>query len=299
VKWFCGAGAAIMLICAGCASQAASAEEYYTLGMAYYELGKFDDAERWLSKASTVKKTMNASTYNLGRIAYETGRYSEAAKQFERLVKADPENIMAIKSAAYTEIMLGNFEKAESYYFKLLQLEPESASDGYNHALILYALNKYNEAEAMLRKFSYAMPENKNTLLLLARTQRALNKIEALDTYALWLANNSDALVRHEYALLLVEHDYLARAIEAMRKVQSELTSDLGTLKRNAVQFELARLLLIADPENPDGLQTMRNAINSGFNDVKALNELINDPRISKTSKTELLVLSASFDKQS
>ncbi|MDR2363935.1 MAG: tetratricopeptide repeat protein, partial [Spirochaetaceae bacterium] len=46
----------LIVVCAGavissCATWGASAEEYYSLGMAYFELGKFEEAEKWLNRA--------------------------------------------------------------------------------------------------------------------------------------------------------------------------------------------------------------------------------------------------------
>ncbi|MDR2258264.1 MAG: tetratricopeptide repeat protein, partial [Treponema sp.] len=90
-----------------CATWGASAEEYYSLGMAYFELGKFEEAEKWLNRARAADKTKTASEYNLGRIAFEAGRYQDAAKLFERILKKDPENVMALKAAAYTRIKTG------------------------------------------------------------------------------------------------------------------------------------------------------------------------------------------------
>ena len=60
----------------------AQAEEYFTIGMAFFELGRFTDAELWLNRARTMDRTMIATEYNLGRIAFETGRYLEAARYF-------------------------------------------------------------------------------------------------------------------------------------------------------------------------------------------------------------------------
>ena len=89
-----------------CAGLATSAEEYYSIGMAYYEMGKYEEAERWLNRALSRNRTMSASEYNLGRIAFGTGRYRDALKKFNAILKKDPQNVMALKAAAYTRIKL-------------------------------------------------------------------------------------------------------------------------------------------------------------------------------------------------
>ncbi|GMO18235.1 MAG: tetratricopeptide repeat protein [Spirochaetaceae bacterium] len=271
-----------------CCASSISAEEFFAMGTAYYELGKFAEAEKWFAKASAIKKTMNASEYNLGRIAFETKRYEEALRHFEKLVKADPQNVMALKAAAYTEIMRENYTKADEYYKRVLELEPESADEGYNRALVLYKMKKYNEAEEILNKYSYSMPENKNNVLLLARLQSAQKKVEALETYATWLSVSQDPQVRYEYIMLLYGNTYYARAIEEAKKLVAEVSADTATLKRADIQFLLARLLLTADPENPDGMTELQNAVNSGFNDLNALDALVKDPNVKKSNLTEI-----------
>jgi tetratricopeptide (TPR) repeat protein len=271
-----------------CASTATSAEEYYSIGMAYFEIGKYDEAGKWLEKASSVRRTMRASEYNLGRIAFETGKYSIAEKHFKRIIKDDPVNVMALKAIAYTEIKLGNLSEAESYYGRVLKLEPENTDDGYNYAMILYALNKYSDAETVLKKFSYNMPDNKNTLLLLARTKKAQNKVEAIDDYATWLAKNSDAIVRYEYAEALEADKFYARAIEELKKALAELASDTASLKKCDIHYALGRLILIADPNNDDGIASLQEAVNTGYKNTDALRLLMDDARISKSHKDSI-----------
>ncbi|MDR3325507.1 MAG: tetratricopeptide repeat protein [Spirochaetaceae bacterium] len=282
----------VCFILLSCAS-AASAEEYYSIGMAYYDMGKFSEAQRWLERANSVKTTMRASEYNLGRIAFETKKYTIAAQHFENILKDDGENVMALKSIAYTKIMLGDIDGAEAYYERVLKLEPESADDGYNYAMILYAMQKYPEAEAVLKKFSYDMPDNKNTLLLLARAEKAQNKVEAIDDYALWFVKNTDPLVRYEYAEALETATYYARAIEELKKALEGWTggTETATVKKGDVQYKLAYLLLTADNNNDEGIAILKEAVSGGFADLESVNELAKDARVSSVHKEEISVI--------
>jgi len=270
---------------------AAQAEEYYTIGMAYFEMGKFAEAEMWLNRARSTDKTMLASEYNLGRIAFETGRYEEAAGYFENILKKDKDNIMALKAAAYSRIKNGNFEKAEAHYTRVLELVPESADDGYNYALVLYGLKKYEDCEIVLKKYPFALEEKAPSVLLLARAQREMNKIEAVDTFAKWIIVNAGAANPQgflDYARVLEKAEFYARALEQYDEAIKALAKDTDILKKSTIRFEKARLLLTVDPDNEDGLKELTTAVNEGFSDIEAIEALMRDGRINKYHKDEI-----------
>ena len=270
---------------------AVKAEEYYSIGMAYYELGKFAEAEKWLNRASAAKRTMTASEYQLGRIAFETGRYEDAARCFERVLSKDPDNVMALKAAAYSRIKNGDLKKAEAHYDRVLALVPENADDGFNYALVLYGVEKYESCENVLNKYPHALEGNPSSLLLLARAQKAQNKIEAADTYAKWLkANTGQANPQglYEYAQVLESADLYARALEQYKAAISAVADDSGSLKKSQLMFEKARLLLTADPENSEGITELNAAVTAGFSDSAAIEDLLRDGRITQGSRDEI-----------
>ncbi|MDR0643257.1 MAG: tetratricopeptide repeat protein [Treponema sp.] len=256
--------------------------------MAYFELGKYAEAELWLSRAEAADKTKIASEYNLGRIAFETGRYEEAARHFEKVLARDGSNVMALRALAYTRIKTGEIDKAEALYARVLALVPDSLDDGYNHALVLVAMEKYEEAEKLLSSNSLILDENRDMLLLLARTQRALGKVEAADTYDRWLKEGDDALVRYEYAKILEEAELYAKALEEYQAVLVNLPGDSVNPAKADVRFELARIFLIADTENPQGMAELRTALEEGFEDREALEALAADERISEAGREEI-----------
>jgi tetratricopeptide (TPR) repeat protein len=256
----------------GCISTAASAEEYYSIGMAYFELGKYEEAERWLNRAKASDKTITASQYNLGRIAFERKRFHEAASLFEEILTKDPDNVLALKAAAYTRINTGDILAAERHYSRLLILVPESSDDGYNHALVLYAMGRYSDSEKVLQRYLLSMLVNNDMQLLYARSQKAQNKTEAIDSYNTWLLNNTDAEIRSEYAQTLENHELYARALEEYRKSLAETSS---AALRSKIIFSIARVHLTADSESATGVTELQNAINEGFNNADAAEELL------------------------
>jgi tetratricopeptide (TPR) repeat protein len=274
-----------------CSNMAASAAEYYSIGMAYFDIGKFDEAEKWLNRAKAADRTMTASQYNLGRIAYETKRYEDAAKNFEDILKKDPDNVLALKAAAYTRIKLGDLDTADAHYEKLLSLIPESADDGYNHALVLYAMERYEKSEEVMNKYPFALLENKDVILLYARCQKALNRIEAVDWYARWLNDNKDAKVRFEYAQILEKNELYARASEEYRLAISEAGDNDKIVKRQDIHFALARTLLTADSESNSGVTELQTAVSSGFDDIEEAEKLLKISALSAANKDALRVI--------
>jgi tetratricopeptide (TPR) repeat protein len=273
---------------AACLSgRAVPADEYFSIGMAYYEIGKYAEAEVWLNRARSVDKTMVASEYNLGRIAFETGRYKEAAEHFERILERDPYNVMALRGAAYARIKNGDLLKAEKLYDRVLSLVPESSDEGYNYALVLYGLEKYQNSEEVLARYSYALEENNEALLLMARAQKAQDKPEAADSYAKWAANNtaSNPQGLYEYAGVLENLSLYARALEQYRACLAALAQDTPNLTKAGLRFDIARLIMTADPDNDEGETELNAAMEAGFKDTKALEDLLLDARITEARK--------------
>jgi tetratricopeptide (TPR) repeat protein len=256
--------------------------------MAYFELGKYEEAELWLSRAEAADKTRIASEYNLGRIAFETGRYEEAVRYFERVLARDQNNVMALRALAYSRIKTGEIDKAEAVYARVLALVPDSLDDGYNHALVLFAMEKYGEAEQLLAANPLALDENQDMLLLFARTQRALGKVEAADSYAKWLLEGSDGRVRYEYAQILEEAELYAKALEEYQAALADLPADNADPAKADVRFNLARVFLIADGENPQGITELKTALEEGFADREALESLGKDERITDANREEI-----------
>jgi len=288
------ASLALGLVLGNCESWgAASAEEYFSIGMAYYDIGRYEDAEKWLIRAKAKDKTKTASEYNLGRIAFESKRYDEAIKYFEGILNKDPKNILALKAAAYTYIKNNDIATASDLYKRLLALVPESFDDGYNYALVLFAMKQFEEAEQVLKNYEFALLDNSEVLLLFARAQKEQGKPEAIDSYASWLAVNSDPKVRYEYAQLLESQQMYARALEEYRAVYTSLSSSSVDPSRAGVRFFIARLTLTADAEKTEGVTELKGAVNEGYNDLDEIEKLLADDRVSAANKDEIRAIVA------
>ncbi|MCL2411638.1 MAG: tetratricopeptide repeat protein [Treponema sp.] len=265
----------------GCITTAATAEEYFELGMAFFELGRFEDAERWLNRARQADRTYVASQYNLGRLAFERQRFEEAAAHFEGILRRDPDNVLALRASAYTRIRMGDIDIARRHYARLLELVPESADDGYNHALVLFAMGLYEEAEFVLERHAFALRDSRDMQLLFARSQARQNKVEAIDSFANFLTNFPEPEARFEYAAVLEHHEFYSRALDELRLALTELTETTTAPTRNDINFAITRVLLIADGESSQGITELEALVAGGFNNIEAIEELTNHDKIS------------------
>jgi len=259
------------LFLASCVSSASKAEEYYALGIAYFDLQKYEQAETWFNKSKNHQTTRTASEYNLGRIAYEKGRYDDARHYFERIIKRDKENITALRAVAYTCIKLKKLDKAEEYYGRILELVPESYDEGYNYALVLMAMGRPEEAEQALITYTDVTVANNNTerteaILLLARAQKEQGKPEAADTYTACLEKDDNPIIRMEYAAYLAKVGHKEKAIEEYNKaLENTKTTEA---KKEEIRKAIARVES-GEEEEEDGSENASEADAKGGSKVQ------------------------------
>ena len=285
---------AVFLLCAcfasvSCASGAITPEEYYNLGMAYFDLGKYDEAAKWLERARSTDRTQSASEYTLGRIAFARGDYPLALRYFDRILHKDPKNVTALRAAAYTLIRLERFEDAEEYYGRLLELVPESADSGYSYAIVLMAIKQPARAEEVLSGYAEMLAGNREAELLLARARREQGKVEAIEDYRRYLAAGDDPRVRLEYAGMLEAGEFYARALEEYRRLLQEASTGSAGAGMSApeLRFAVGRLLLIADNAE-EGIAEIEGAVADGFTGDDAMEALLQSGRVPQAQRETL-----------
>ena len=275
---------------ASCATSPASVseDELYSLGKAYFDLGKYSEAEVWFQRASKFKKTEAAASYYLGRIAFLQQRYTDAARIFEDLLQQDKDNIILLKAAAFSYLKALDYEKAEYLYKRVVSLLPDSKESTYGYALVLYGLQKYSEAYSILKNVNADLSEDRDALLLLARIEHKLGYPEALDHYSKWLEHGEDPLVMKEYAEVAEQQSLYSRAIEAYKKIKQTNREETAGLKKGETDFLIGKLLLIADPADSQGLKQIELALSSGYDDKEQFEKLLSDSRLLEDQRQAL-----------
>ena len=129
----CGGGGAfcvsfcvcLLISCGTLGGTVVGAEEYFSIANAYFELGKFPEAERWFNLARQYEKSeIPPAEYNLARIAFNKNAPEDAARRFEALLKLDPSNTMILRAAAYSWMKAEKWDKALALFEKIDRSAP-------------------------------------------------------------------------------------------------------------------------------------------------------------------------------
>lgn len=272
-------------------------EEYYSIAAAYFDLGKYSEAERWFKLARRSEKTRFAAEYNLGRIAFESGNGEEAARRFEALLAYDPANATVLRAAAYSWMKAENWDRALALYDRIADLLPETEDARYNYALALLRAERYEDASARLKPYVERRSDDRGAILLLASAERKLGRPEAVDRYAAALALKEEASVRIDMAEALEDLELYARALESYRAVLAAGASD-SVGGKGFVRFRAARVMLRAGEDPERSLAELSGAIADGFKDAEALRKLPETVGASQELSERILRIAAELGSQ-
>jgi tetratricopeptide (TPR) repeat protein len=81
---------------------------YYNLGIAYYNLERFEEALKSYRIAISIKPDYKHCYYNIGLIYESTGKFEKAAEAYEKALGIDPNYIYAMHSLKAVKLKLEN-----------------------------------------------------------------------------------------------------------------------------------------------------------------------------------------------
>ena len=266
--------AVLAIILAGCASRPGSRDlaiEYYNIGNAFFELGRYEKAMDAYQSSLRLDPGLVKADYNLALTFARMTKIPEAEAILKRLLASDPANVSLMSTLAWAYHLGGRDEEALGQYDAVLALAPENADAWYNSALLLWKGGKNEEALRRFQQLLAIRPEDAEGLLgagsLLLAMAEAPGAQEHLQRY---LSKKPDDL----------EARYLlADALERQRSFSRVLQEYERILAKDPAQanawFGKARLLLtvIQDPDR--GLEALRKALSLGFKDSEAAAALL------------------------
>ena len=279
----------LILILSGCTSTIRGSElslEYYNLGNAYYDLADYDKSILYFQKAISIDNDNTKASFNLAMAFVAAGRAAEARVVLEQLLVQDPKNQNILEALAYACYAQGDALRAIDIYRQILEATPANSKVRYNLAVILWKVERSEEA---LDAFTMILEEdpddlealyNRGQLLLeLGRTEEA---VEVFEAYLQIQPGSGDAYM-HLADAYRIEERY-DRALEAYEQV---IASD----KKRVEAWFYSAVIQLTKIEDPDrGLNALSQALEGGFSNQEAIDELLADPELLERDRVEALV---------
>ncbi len=275
------------------------AAEYYNIGNGYYELGNYQRAIRYYELALTRRPDLLPATWNLALALIHLHDYQTAEILLQEWLESDPENIEAREALAVVFRGQARTEESLQMFQKVLEIAPENTTALNNIGIILWELDRGDEAaECFLRVLEY-QPYEMNALYDLAvlydELERTEPSLEYAETYVALAEEGRDVSVERiltAYSLLArgytVQERYY-RALEMYAVILDHEAAEAGEYHRSA-WFEQARILLTS-VEDPDaGRESLRNALEQGFNDRSRIAQLLQDERMLDRPEVEAML---------
>lgn len=124
----------------------------YFLGMCYLNVGKKEEAKRYLQlveKSKKISLTQQMQTWMLlGYIASEEARWEDAERYFRKVIETNPQSSMAYSSLGYVYFEMKRYDQAILHFRKAIQLNPNNAG-AHNNLGYTYAELGINLSEAI------------------------------------------------------------------------------------------------------------------------------------------------------
>jgi tetratricopeptide (TPR) repeat protein len=102
---------------------------YLSLGNAYEQQGKFDEAIAAFQKSLELKPEFAFSLYELGYVYIKQGRYEEAVQPLQKLISIAPKHALANHALGMSYARMGNKTAAMQQYYILQNLDARLAAD--------------------------------------------------------------------------------------------------------------------------------------------------------------------------
>lgn len=130
---------------------------HYLLGVCYYQLDRYEEAEEQYELAQKYDYNMEIISEMRGNLYTETGRLKDAETAYLETLRLNPNNAEAHAGYAYLMGKSGHKKKSDLLIQKALQLDPTNSSVlRINHLLRLADSNKEEQVRSLERFVNHA-----------------------------------------------------------------------------------------------------------------------------------------------
>ena len=238
-------------------------------GILLFNNSKTEEALIIFNEILEKVKTSNIALFYKAKIFSQKQQQQEALLCLEIILKAEPQNLNALKEALNVSINIGKYEIALEYANQLLR-EFKSESILEKKALLLSVLGKHEESGQTLIEIIKKNDHNYKAMYELGKTHLILNNFEkAVDFFDASLKKkpfNANALLkkslalfslqRYDSAVLCLEqisesdeaYNYAQYQKSKIQMIQGNIEQSLETLYRVTKNNEMFRFIALNDP---------------------------------------------------
>jgi eukaryotic-like serine/threonine-protein kinase len=242
--------------------------------------GRMTEATAHFAQAMASDPTDWELMWLQGELEYQAARYDVALKWYTRAAEAAPDSPVPYRLMGAAHHMLGDYSSAAAAFQKSLSLQPTAA--GYaNLGTALFFQGHYRESVEAFERAVKLQPGNALHWGNLADAYRFVPGYteKAAETYgrAIQLLREqlekdpSQSINRSRLALYLAKSNDPTAALAELAKVLTPNVSEVNTLYRGAVTYELAG-------RRDEALATLERALARGY----GLIEIRADPELAK-----------------
>ena len=131
-------------------------------GVAYFQAGKWDDAEtdfQAVLDGPPTPEKVNAH-YNLGLLQEKRGRYRDAEREYSLAIADSPDNTRAYRARGLARMKLEQTSSALEDFLVVLKDEPKDPVANYQAAICLLANDRRDLARKFMQRAVEASPES-------------------------------------------------------------------------------------------------------------------------------------------
>ncbi len=139
-----------------------SARSYAFLGLAYRDLGRFDEAKGYLEQGLKLDPHNSACLFNLGFIAERQGDAATAEARFLEALRGNPDFADALLELANLRIAAGKLAEAEELLRRFVRVSHDPATGYYKLAKVERSLHETAAADRDLSVFQ-SLSKNAST----------------------------------------------------------------------------------------------------------------------------------------
>jgi tetratricopeptide (TPR) repeat protein len=253
--------------------KSSKAGDQLTIGFAWFEQGKIDEAIAHYQKALNIDPDYAEAHDNLGSALLAVGKTNQAIEQYHEVLRLQPDSAKTHNNLGLALAAVGRTGEGIEHLQQALRLKSDDAAVHYNLGNVLAAAGRSNEAighfqEALRLKPDYPMAQNNLGIALVGvgRTEEALEHwgqaVRLKPDYAEAHNNLGNALAKVGRTEEAIEHG--SQAVR-LKPDYAEAHNNLGVALAAAGRFREAiehyRQALRLQPEHAQTHNNLANAL--------------------------------------